>query len=162
MAGSSLTLRPAKATEASMLTELCLRSKAVWGYDAAFMAACRRELAVDAAEIAAGRVQVAVDGGRIIGVAQVSLKGDSAEVEKLFIEPDVLRSGAGCALFDWCVSTARASGAATLWIDSDPDAVGFYRRMGATEAGVAPSGSIPGRVIPRLKVDLASVRQPTS
>ena len=39
-----LALRPARPEEAPALTELCLRSKAVWGYDAAFMQACRREL----------------------------------------------------------------------------------------------------------------------
>ncbi len=37
----SLELRGALPGEAGLLTDLCLRSKAVWGYDAAFMAACR-------------------------------------------------------------------------------------------------------------------------
>ena len=36
-----LGLRPARPEEGAELIELCLRSKAVWGYDDAFMAACR-------------------------------------------------------------------------------------------------------------------------
>ena len=36
-----IVLRPADPSEAALLTDLCLRSKAVWGYDAAFMARCR-------------------------------------------------------------------------------------------------------------------------
>jgi hypothetical protein len=42
----------------------------------------------------------------------------------------------------------------TMVIEADPDAVGFYRRLGAVDYGTAPSGSIPGRLIPRLKLRL--------
>jgi hypothetical protein len=37
-----LTIRKATPEELPNLSELCLRSKAVWGYDQAFMEACRR------------------------------------------------------------------------------------------------------------------------
>jgi len=40
------TIRPARREECGLLTELALRSKAVWGYDAAFMEACREELTI--------------------------------------------------------------------------------------------------------------------
>jgi len=41
-----------------------------------------------------------------------------------------------------------------MQIESDPGAVAFYRRMGAVDDGVARSASIPGRLIPRLKLAL--------
>ncbi len=37
------TIRRAKPEEAQLLTELCMRSKAYWGYDAAFLEGFRRE-----------------------------------------------------------------------------------------------------------------------
>ena len=40
--------------EADCLTALCMRSKAHWGYDAAFMHACREELRMTA--VAAGSI----------------------------------------------------------------------------------------------------------
>ena len=43
-AGSS---RRAEPSDAATLADLALRAKAVWGYDAGFMAACRAELTVD-------------------------------------------------------------------------------------------------------------------
>ena len=49
-------IRPARAEECESLSELARRSKAVWGYDAAFMAACHEELAVQPARVAAGDV----------------------------------------------------------------------------------------------------------
>lgn len=149
-----LQLRDARADETTALTELCLRSKAVWGYDAAFMAACRDELTIKPDDLQRSWLQVAIMGNDIIGLAQVAVNGDDADLAKLFIEPSALRTGAGRILFDWAARVARARGARRLWIEADPDAAPFYRRMGAVDDGVVPSGSIPGRVLPRLKLEL--------
>jgi len=147
-------LRTPRYDEAAVLTDLCLRSKAVWGYDEAFMQACRGELTLTASTMQSSHLQVAEIGGHLVGVAQVTVKGELAELDKLFVEPTHLRSGAGKALFEWATTTARDSGAVFMVIDADPDAVGFYRRMGAVDDGTAPSGSIPGRLLPRLKLQL--------
>jgi GNAT superfamily N-acetyltransferase len=149
-----LALRPARPEEGAELTELCLRSKAVWGYDDAFMAACRRELTLTPARITASWVQVAELDGRLAGIAEVKSSGDTAQLEKLFVEPAMLRTGTGRKLLDWAKATARAAGATALVIEADPDAAEFYRRMGAVDDGVVPSGSIPGRLIPRLNLPL--------
>jgi GNAT superfamily N-acetyltransferase len=150
-----IVLRPARPDEAASLTKLCLRSKAVWGYDRDFMAACRAELTLTPEAISASCVEVAeTDDGRILGLAQLSIHGTVAELDKLFVDPGNLRSGAGSALFTWATAEASRRGASLLMIDADPDAAAFYRRMGAADAGSVPSGSIPGRVIPRLRVEL--------
>jgi GNAT superfamily N-acetyltransferase len=147
-------LRTPRHDEAAILTELCLRSKAVWGYDEDFMQACRVELTLTPAIMRSSYIKVAEINGHLVGVAQVTINGQLAELDKLFVEPTHLRSGAGKALFGWATSIARDGGAVTMVIDADPDAVGFYRRMGAVDDGVAPSGSIPGRLLPRLRVRL--------
>src|SRR5262245_12186483 len=149
-----LHLRAARPDEADLLTDLCLRSKAVWGYDEAFMRACRAELTLSPDDFVTSSLAVAVAGDDVTGVVQVVVDGDKADLAKLFIAPSTLRSGAGRKLFDWAVTTARERGARWLWIEADPDAAGFYRRMGAVDDGVAPSGSIPGRSLPRLKLKL--------
>jgi N-acetylglutamate synthase-like GNAT family acetyltransferase len=149
-----LRLRAARIDELAALTELCLRSKAVWGYDEAFMRACRTELALAPRDLQTSRIQIAERDGKIIGVAQIAVAGTGASLEKLFVEPDILRSGAGRRLFEWAAAAAREQGARTLTIEADPDAAPFYRRMGARDDGFAPSGSIPGRMLPRLKLDL--------
>ena len=149
-----LALRPARPEEGAELTELCLRSKAVWGYDDAFMAACRKELTLTPAGIRASRVQVAELHGRLAGLAEVRSSGDTAQLEKLFVDPAMLRTGTGRKLFEWAKATARAAGATALVIEADPDAAEFYRRMGAVDDGLVPSGSIPGRLIPRLNLPL--------
>lgn len=79
-----LTLRPAVTSEAKDLTELCIRSKAIWGYDEAFIEACRAELTITAERMRGASFQVAEYHGRVVGVAQVSFQGGtSAELEAL-------------------------------------------------------------------------------
>ena len=64
-------IRAARSDELAELHALALRSKAHWGYDDAFMAACSDELRVDAALTEAGRVSLAVAGPqrRVVGFA---------------------------------------------------------------------------------------------
>jgi GNAT superfamily N-acetyltransferase len=150
----ALLIRPPDVEELPALSALCLRSKAVWGYDAAFMAACRVELTLDPGELVSSRIAVAAEGDDILGMAQVKLTGRDADLQKLFVEPAALRGGVGKALFTWAIDTAREMGAVRMTIEADPDAAPFYRRLGARDIGFAPSGSIAGRMLPKLALDL--------
>ncbi|MDT7810905.1 MAG: hypothetical protein QOJ42_821 [Acidobacteriaceae bacterium] len=145
-----IKLRNPGPDEVVALTDLCLRSKAVWGYDQQFMEACRGELTFAATDLCLRCIQVAETDGRVMGVVEVTAKGEEAELTKLFVEPTNLRAGVGRKLFEWAKAAAHTFGASVLTIDADPGAANFYRRMGAADDGVVPSGSIPGRVLPRL------------
>ena len=149
-----LKLRLPRPDEADVLTELCVRSKASHGYDEAFMAACRDELTVKL-DSPGRRFAVAEENGRLVGMAQISIEGSTAELEKLFVEPSRFGASVGSELFRWAEAEAAAAGADRMVLDSDPYAVGFYRALGAVEAGYSPSGSQPGRLLPRLCLDLA-------
>ncbi len=149
-------MRQPKLDELTMLSDLCMRSKAVWGYDDKFMAACREELTLTTDELTTTHVAVAEVSGTVAGVAQVEIDGGEADLLKLFVDPEAMRNGVGRGLFEWASSTARRMGADSLTIEADPGAVPFYRRMGAKDVGVVPSGSIPGRVLPRLCLDLGA------
>ena len=109
-----LILRAARAGELDALTDLCLRSKAVWGYDRAFMDACRNELTLTQEDLRTTKLQVAERDGGVIGVAQVSAEGATAHLEKLFVEPGQLRGGAGRRLFEWAKAAAADFGATHL------------------------------------------------
>ena len=147
-----LRLRRASAADCSSLTELALRSKASNGYDEAFMAACVEELTVDADSLAAGEVWLVVDGGeRLLGFFDLRVEGTLAEVEALFVEPDLKGHGIGRQLWARLEERAKALGADRITIDSDPDALPFYQAMGAVRVGESPSASIPGRKLPRLE-----------
>ena len=147
-------IRAPNVEELPALSELCMRSKAVWGYDADFMAACLKELTFVPGDLVSSRIAVAARGGSVLGVAQVRMVGREADLQKLFVEPSALRSGVGKALFDWAIAAARELGASRMIIEADPDAAPFYRSLGARDIGLAPSGSIAGRMLPKLVLDL--------
>jgi GNAT superfamily N-acetyltransferase len=148
-------VRPARSGEGGSLGSLCVRSKAHWGYDAAFMKLSAAALAVSEDDIAAGRVLVATDQtGRAIGMACVSFDGDSADLDALFVDPPAIGSGAGRALFRAAAALARRLGARRLTILADPHAAAFYERMGARYLRNAPSDAIPGRTLPFYEYEL--------
>jgi GNAT superfamily N-acetyltransferase len=147
-------LRPARSTEIDAIGALCLRSKAHWGYDQAFLEACRAELQVTPASVDAGLVQVAEIGGEIVGLAEIGREEGIWHLEKLFVEPRLIGKGIGRVLMEWAVDEARSRGAAELVIEADPQAAEFYRRFGARDAGMTKSGSIAGRTLPRLILTL--------
>jgi GNAT superfamily N-acetyltransferase len=150
----ALTIRAPTIDELSDLSDLCFRSKAVWGYDEEFMNACRGELSFQPRDLELTPIAVAEHDGKTIGVAQVKVVDDEADLLKLFVEPTALRRGTGKALLVWAANVAKKLGAMRLMIDSDPDAAPFYRRMGAYDVGQAPSGSVPGRMLPKLAMNL--------
>ncbi len=153
-------LRPARRGEARMLTELALRSKAMWGYDADFMRACLPALTVSEAQIAAGGVSVAESDGRVAGFVAISREGADAEVDMLFVTPDAIQDGIGKALIEWAEAAARNDRVERLYVLSDPHAVGFYEACGFVRTGDAPSDAIPGRLLPTLEKRLDGLVSP--
>lgn len=149
-----MLIRRATPGELPFLSGLCFRSKAMWGYDNDFLEACRAELALTLLDFHSSFIVVAEEGDVLLGMAQVSIEKDQAQLQRLFVEPGVIGFGVGTALFEWALELSREQGAARLMIESDPEAAPFYRHMGARDAGLVPSGSIPGRLLPRLSVTL--------
>ena len=149
-----LHLRDVGQDELQALSELCLRSKAVWGYDEPFMVACRAELTLLPAELGFTHLQVAERDRTVLGMAQIKIAGMHADLLKLFVEPGQMRSGVGRLLLRWAVVTARGLGASRMIIEADPGAAPFYERLGARRTGFAASQSIVGRMLPRFQLDL--------
>ncbi|WP_241147910.1 GNAT family N-acetyltransferase [Minwuia thermotolerans] len=137
-----------------MLTELALRSKAHWGYDAAFMDACRDELTVTPDQIVERTMLVAEEGGRLVAMAGLEPDADVLGLWNMFVTPECIGTGLGGVLFRAIADKAREAGARCLYIDSDPNARPFYEHMGARLVSESPSDSIPGRTLPRLRLDL--------
>ena len=151
-------IRPARREDCAALTALALRSKAVWGYDAAFMEACREEPTIRPDMLDSDIVKaLEIDGPRgseIAGFYRLKLEKGVVEVYDFFIDPDHLRQGHGKRLWQALLEDARSYGIATLGVDADPQAEAFYAAMGMRKVGKAPSGSIPGRFLPRLTLAL--------
>ena len=157
-AGSSVgkqqptAIRAARPDELEGLTALCVRSKAAWGYPRGFLETSRDLLTVTPERLVPERIRVAELGGRVVGVSSLSVRGCQAEIELLFVDPDMTRCGVGRALIEDLADGAREAGAQVLWILSDPGAEPFYAAQGALRVGERPSASIEGRRLPWMRL----------
>ena len=150
-----ISVRPARPEEAPALSALAIRSKAIWGYDDAFMAACRDELTVSEDELRDHPAYIIESSGRVLGFYALDpLCREEVELGYLFIEPDAIGQGYGRRLVRHARETAAALGYRAMIIQGDPHAGPFYRAMGGKLIGHKPSKSIPGRELPLFRIEL--------
>jgi len=151
-----MNIRLARVEEADLISGLCLRSKAHWGYDAAFMALSTASLTVHRSQIEAGDVWVAEIEGKIAGMVALGPMPDPSlvDLDKLFVEPAAIGSGVGRALMAVAVAEAKRRGYARLAILADTNAADFYQRMGAKYLSHKASDAIPGRTLPYFELML--------
>jgi ribosomal protein S18 acetylase RimI-like enzyme len=155
------SIRDAQPDEAFALEALQRRSSDVWEEYRAQLAANPDAIEPPHAAIAEGRVRVAVDGsGRRLGFAAVlPVKDDRCELEDLFVEPDSMQLGVGRLLVDDAVTRAAAAGATHVDVIANPNALGFYEKLGFRITGHA--GTRFGNA-PRMTLALHSRRQPST
>lgn len=153
---TSIRLRPARQEEADELSALCLRSKAHWGYDAAFIAACAPHLRVTPDAIPQGHSTVAEnDAGEVIGVVQIAPgETEHGNLDLLFVEPQFIGQGVGRRLFEHARQALRDAGETRMTILSDPDAEATYLHMGAKRVEMRPSDVFKDRELPWLELAL--------
>jgi GNAT superfamily N-acetyltransferase len=156
-----MRIRAARGSEATEISALALRSKGHWGYTPEFLEAVRAELAIQPEQVQAHRAHVAEDGGTVVGFFTVTGAPPEGELDCLYVDPSAIGRGVGRALLDAAIALARGEGFCALAIHADPHAEEFYLRRGATRVGEVPSCSIPGRMLPLLRLALTPTRAPS-
>ncbi len=153
---TGVTLRRARPDEASMLSDLAVAAKGFWGYDEAFIESCRAELTFSTDDLARRHFVVADLGGLVAGFYSVDGEPPVGELGNMWVRPSDIGTGVGRAMWHDAMAAAAAAGFEYLEIGAEPNAEGFYRKMGAVRVGEMPSGSIPGRMLPLLRVRVAA------
>lgn len=152
--GLTSVIRQARPEEAGAITELVMRSKGYWDYDADFLEACRSDLTVTPAYLEAHPVYVQERAGVVVGMYSLLMVGGELTLDLLFVEPAAIGGGVGRRLWEHAVGTARALGHSTLYVVADPNAEAFYRKMGAETIRAVESPVKPGRMLPYMRYHL--------
>jgi N-acetylglutamate synthase-like GNAT family acetyltransferase len=150
-----LHIRRAKPAEAEVLTEIAHAAKRHWGYPENWIEHWKNDLTITPEFISKNEVYVALAGEEIVGCCAIVFDDLLAELEHMWIKPERIGTGVGRALFLRLKERAVNLGLPALEISSDPNAEGFYQRLGAKRIGDVRS-EIEGkpRVLPRMKVEL--------
>jgi GNAT superfamily N-acetyltransferase len=117
------------------LTEIAFAAKRHWGYPERWIESWRDVLTIDPEFIVGHETHAAVSGGRTVGFYALGRKGDRADLLHLWVLPEEMGRGVGRILFAHALERAKALGFSELEIESDPNAEGFYQRMGARRIG---------------------------
>ena len=147
-------IRDALPAEAAALEALHRRAADVWEEYRAQLAANPNAIEPPHHAIAEGRVRVAVDASqRHLGFSVVQpVEDHRCELDDLFVEPDAMGLGVGRLLVDDVAARAAAAGAAHVDVIANPNALGFYERLGFEITGDASTRF--GRGI-RMSLDLS-------
>ena len=150
------TIRSATPADAPVLTEIAHAAKRHWGYPEHWIAAWKDALTITEDFISNNDVYVACVEGEITGFAALVTAGSRVWIDHLWVSPEHIGTGVGRALFTHAAGVAASTGAPALEIESDPNAEGFYKQMGARRVGEQVS-EIDGamRVLPLLVLDLS-------
>jgi GNAT superfamily N-acetyltransferase len=152
----AVRIRRARPDDDEDLTCNAHASKRYWGYPDEWIHAWRRDLTFTGPYITNNTVRVAVDSrGDPVGCYALVGRDAVVQLDHLWVMPDWIGRGVGGRLFDHATQSARGLGAQSLEIESDPDAEGFYLRMGAERIGMVQA-DVCGvhRELPRLRFDL--------
>jgi len=148
-----ISIRPARPQEGDRLREIAVAAKAHWGYDEDWVRGWAAQGDFSQEALAARPVLVADLGGRAIGFATLIAQGDVCVLDDLWIDPDWIGRGIGTRLFEACAERARDLGAKRLEWEAEPNAVGFYQRMGGRYLRESAPTEL-GRTIPVMGLEL--------
>lgn len=129
----------ARPEEADALTEIAYSSKRHWGYPERWIERWRDILTMRPELIAANVAHAALENGRAVGFYLLTTEADGIHLDHLWILPAAMHRGIGRALFKHAVEQTRDLGFRVIRIEADPNAEGFYKRMGATRVGTSVS-----------------------
>ena len=133
---SAIKIIRAKADDAAKLSNIAFAAKGHWRYPERWLEIWRDTLTVQPEFIVANETYAAVADGRAVGFYALRFEGERPRLEHLWVLPDAMNQGVGRALFAHAVERAKALGYRAMEIESDPNAEGFYQKLGARRIGL--------------------------
>jgi GNAT superfamily N-acetyltransferase len=123
--------------DAAALTAIAFAAKRYWSYPERWIEGWRGVLTIRPEFIASHETYIAILGGRTVGFYAVGRRGYTLDLLHLWVSPDAMGLGVGRALFFHGLERMKELGCRELEIESDPNAEGFYRHMGARHVGAS-------------------------
>lgn len=148
-----MIVREALLKEANKLSNLALSSKATWNYSEEFILACKEDLTITEQYMKNNYVYILEENQEMIGFFSFQRK-EVNSLDFLYLDPAYKGKGYGRILWESVVQKAVELSIKSFTIDSDPNAKGYYVKMGAKLIGETPSTVLKKRMLPLLRYDV--------
>ena len=151
----NLEIRRGEYSDIESINDLILSAKKFWGYSDELIQLWLPAMRVSEPELASREFWVGQTSGKLVAAYSCAqLSDEQWELDDFWIHPQNMGQGVGRVLFQHAIEQLQAKGAKTLKIESDPNAQGFYEKMGARCVGKVES--IPaGRFLPVLAAEIS-------
>jgi GNAT superfamily N-acetyltransferase len=148
-------IRRALPDEVVVLSKIAFSAKAHWGYPEQWMEIWKPQLTFSPAYFEQNEHWVVDGGGDPIAFYTLLEKGKSAWIENMWVLPEYIGGGIGKRLFLHALTRSRLMGHLVLQLEADPNAVGFYEKMGMVQIGENnhPMEGQP-RILPVMEIRL--------
>ena|SRR5688572_9712928 len=130
-----MNIRRALPEEADVLTQIALSAKAHWGYLDSWIEIWTPQLTFSPEYFDENESWLCVDNEKPIAFYTLQEKNAKAWIENLWVLPEYIGKGVGKRLFLHATELARQRGYKILQLEADPNAVGFYEKMGMHKIG---------------------------
>jgi GNAT superfamily N-acetyltransferase len=150
-----LTLERARPEHADTLTRIAIEAKRHWGYPEPWIQHWLPQLTVTPEYILEHETWLASINDEPAAFYALKQEGEDWWLDHLWVRPGAMGQGLGALLFHYARRRARLQGAFVLKIESDPNAQGFYEKLGAAKTGERPSeldGTV--RILPLMEIHL--------
>lgn len=150
-----IQIRRALPEEADALSLIAVAAKRSWGYPERWMKLWMPELTFAPEYFERNESWAAVSDGKPVGFYTLQERDGKAWLENLWVKPEHMGRGIGGTLLTHALDESRQRGFRALRFESDPNAVGFYEKMGAHKVGERQS-ELEGRprILPVMEIDL--------
>ena len=149
-----ISIRAARPDEGERLRQIAIDAKGHWGYDRDWIRSWAAQGDFSAEALLGKPVLVAEAAGGAVGFAALIPQGAVAVLDDLWVEPAWIGHGVGTKLFEECVIRARELGAERMEWEAEPNAVGFYEKLGGRYFRDSEP-TVWGRIVPVMGIDLS-------
>jgi ribosomal protein S18 acetylase RimI-like enzyme len=130
-----IIIRRVTPNEATVLTHIALSAKRHWGYPERWMQIWTPQLTFTPEYFEEDESWAAVDDEMPIGFYTLQERNGNAWLENLWVLPERIGKGVGKRLFLHAMSRSFDLGFKILQLEADPNAAGFYEKMGMHKIG---------------------------
>lgn len=150
-----IQIRCALPADADILTRIAIAAKRHWGYPERWMEIWTPHLTFSPQYFDENESWVAEADGISAAFYTLQERDGAAWLENLWVLPAYIGKGIGRRLFLHASACSRASGHLILRLEADPNALGFYEKMGMRKIGGRLS-EIEGqpRILPVMEISI--------